>query len=122
MTLFKTSLICLVAATASSVALASSAPAMGRDTGGGKAIDYFPGIDCRKDHGPAIDTICESDRLMFLENKITQRYSEAAGRANKFHFAHLIEDQRTYLAERDACGRNRNCLENVLRSRLNSIE
>lgn len=118
MTKLTSAALCLAAITAAVGAFSGAAAAMPRD----QVIDYFPGIDCRLDHGQAIDTICESDHLKFLEDKITQRYSEAAARANKFHFTHLLADQRLYLADRDACGRNRTCLERILTSRLNEIE
>ena len=120
MTLLKTSLISLVAAAAIAGALTTAAAAMGRDRGEA-AIDYFPGIDCRQDHGAAIDAICASDRLHFLEDKITQRYSEAAARANKAAFDDLLGAQRDYLADRDSCGADRECLEGVLKSRLHAI-
>ena len=120
MTVLKASLVSL-ACVATAGILATSAAAMGADRGDEAPIDYFPGINCRVDHGRAIDTICSSDRLMFLEDKITQRYSEAAAHANKAAFDVLLHDQREYLADRDACGSNRDCLEMTLKARLHAV-
>lgn len=120
MTKLKSALLGLAALTAAAYAFSSAAAAHQRDRE--QVIDYFPGIDCRKDHGPAIDTICASDHLKFLEDKITQRYSEAAARANKREFTQLLDDQRLYLADRNACSRDRYCLEKILKARLHAID
>ncbi len=120
MTKLKSAALCLAAATAAVGAFSNAAAAhpQGREA----VIDYFPGIDCRRDHGPAIDTICASDHLKVLEDRIAQRYSEAAARANKREFTELLEDQRLYLADRNACGTDRYCLEKILKARLHAID
>ncbi|MGH8337520.1 MAG: hypothetical protein ACRETL_12005 [Gammaproteobacteria bacterium] len=87
-----------------------------------RQIDYFPGIDCKHDFGRAVETICKSDRLLSLEDKITQRYSEAAARANKARFGRLLYRQREYLADRNACGSNRPCLERTMQERIDAID
>lgn len=120
MTKLKSALLCLAAASAAVGIFSNAAAAHPRDRE--RVIDYFPGIDCRRDHGPAIDTICASDHLKLLEDKITQRYSEAAARANRREFTVLLEDQRLYLADRNACDRDRYCLEKILKARLHAID
>ena len=71
---------------------------------------YFSGIDCKTDYGPAVDAICRSDSLRFLDGKIAQKYSEAYARAWWVGKRRLKTDQQKFLASRDACGADASCL------------
>jgi uncharacterized protein len=118
MTSLKAALLTLAASSALALALAvTPARAMGPDHG----VDYLPGINCKTDFGPAVDTICNSNGLLALDGKIAQRYSEARASAGRFGKWRLLRAQRKYLAHRDDCGADKQCLRSVLEARVQAI-
>ena len=81
----------------------------------------FASIDCRKDFGPAVDSICKSRHLRYLDGEIAERYSRAYGAAGSRGKARLKADQRKFLAIRDGCGTDAGCLSDILQYRTETI-
>jgi uncharacterized protein len=118
MTSLKAALITLAAGSALALALASApAHAMGPDHG----VNYLPGINCKTDFGPAIDTICSTNGLLALDRQIADRYSEALYQASRFGQWSLKRSQRKFLGRRDDCGADKACLRAVLEARVSAI-
>lgn len=77
-------------------------------------------IDCHADRNPAERRICASQHLQVLDALITERYADlmldrrnpASVRAAARH------DQRAFLIQRDRCGPDSRCLEDVMHLRL----
>ena len=78
-------------------------------------------IDCRKDSGPAVDTICKSHHLRYLDEEIAGRYTRANAAAGGRGKARLQADQRKFLAIRDGCGTDPGCLSDILQYRTETI-
>jgi uncharacterized protein len=81
-------------------------------------------IDCAVDLGTAAErTICKSQRLQILDAKITEVYADLmTSRRVPFDAkARVRESQYLFLERRNACGANRDCLEEVMGRRLTRI-
>jgi hypothetical protein len=118
MTSLKAALITLAAGTAIAMTLAAApARAMGADHG----VTYLPGINCKTDFGPAVDTICAHTGLLALDRRIADRYSEALDQAGRFGQWKLKRSQHKFLAQRDDCRADKSCLRSILEARVVAI-
>ena len=90
----------------------------------GLALAFTPAaaidtINCARDRKPAERTICASHRLQFLDAKITEAYSDVirdTSISGPVRTA-LRDSQFAFLARRDACGRDADCLAEVMQLR-----
>ena len=81
----------------------------------------FASIDCAKDFGPAVDTICKSRHLRYLDQEIAERYTRAYASAGRNGKARLLAEQRKFLVIRDGCGTDAGCLSDILHHRTDTI-
>lgn len=94
------------------LALAAASPVVAYDT-----------IDCGRDKSPAERTICSSQALQVLDAKVTESYADIMldgsikGQVKRAVHASQIE----FLARRDTCGRNVECLAEVMERRSSRI-
>ena len=76
-------------------------------------------IDCRHDRNAAERTICSSHRLQILDAKVTEAYAtimKDLSIPGPVRTA-VRDSQFTFLARRDACGRDADCLTEVMQLR-----
>ncbi len=81
-------------------------------------------IDCAMDLNTAAErAICKSQRLQILDAKITEVYADymTSGRVHSDVKARLRESQYRFLERRNACGPDRECLEELMDRRLSRI-
>lgn len=81
-------------------------------------------IDCQVDYATAAErTICSSQRLQILDAKITEIYADIMLDRRISHMvkSNLRDSQYAFLARRDACGADRDCLAGVMNQRLTRI-
>lgn len=102
----------LIAATAAGLAAAAS-PAAAIET-----------IDCSKDRNTAERTICSSRHLQVLDARVTEAYADIMLDSNvKSSTKHLVYvSQLEFLRNRDACGRDTECLADVMQRRASRID
>jgi uncharacterized protein len=81
-------------------------------------------IDCDRDGKPAERVICSSQSLQILDAKITEVYAEMMQDRtfNARIKRDLLVSQRTFLARRDACGWDQDCVEEVMSLRSSRIQ
>ncbi|MGD9670682.1 MAG: lysozyme inhibitor LprI family protein [Hyphomicrobiaceae bacterium] len=71
----------------------------------------------------AEQTICDSHRLGALDERLDSWYRRALIRAGYFEqTAQVRADQRDWLAQRDACGADDDCLRRAYRSRIRQLK
>ena len=73
-------------------------------------------INCERDHNPAERTICASQKLQILDAKVTEAYADIMldGRVKGHVKRAVAESQLSFLKHRDACGRDVECLSEVM--------
>ena len=80
-------------------------------------------INCARDQNPAERTICASQRLQVLDARITEQYADimldAYIKGDVKRAVH--ESQISFLQRRDQCGRNSECLSEVMERRASRI-
>ena len=102
-----------VAALALAAAAAGTASATGIQT-----------IDCQVDVATAAErTICSSQSLQILDAKVTEVYADmmTSRRLSRETKANIRDSQYAFLARRNACGADRDCLAEVMNRRLSRI-
>lgn len=80
-------------------------------------------IDCSRDRGSAEKTICSSQKLQTLDAQVTEAYADIMldGRIKGQVKSAVHESQLSFLARRDACGRDVECLTEVMERRASRI-
>lgn len=80
-------------------------------------------IDCKVDLGVAERTICRSQMLQVLDAQITEVYADlmTSRRVSAAAKERVRVSQYEFLYRRDACGANRECLQEVMSRRLSRI-
>jgi uncharacterized protein len=80
-------------------------------------------IDCRRDHNAAERTICSSQALQTLDARITEQYADIMLDSHiKGSVKRAVhESQVEFLARRDSCGRDTECLTEVMGRRASRI-
>ena len=80
-------------------------------------------INCTRDHSPAERTICASQKLQILDAQVTESYADIMLDGHiKGHVKRAVaESQVSFLKRRDACGRDAECLTEVMELRANRI-
>lgn len=96
---------------------AGRAPAAGGAAGGAK-----PSFDCRKAGNAAERAICADGNLAALDRKMAATYRSVSRRVSGANKTRLRREQRGWLAERNRCGGNRGCINNLYRLRLDYLE
>lgn len=94
------------------LAAAAAAPAAAIET-----------IDCSRDRSPAERTICSSQRLQVLDAQVTESYADIMLDSHiKGSVKHAVhESQLDFLKRREACGRDVECLTEVMGRRSTRI-
>ena len=94
------------------MAAASVTPAAAIDT-----------INCARDKNAAERTICGSERLQVLDAQVTEQYADIMldGHVKGPVKQAVQESQRDFLGRRDACGRDVQCLTEVMERRATRI-
>jgi uncharacterized protein len=81
-------------------------------------------IDCNIDLATSAErTICKSQHLQILDAQITEVYADLMGNRHIASAAktRVRESQYQFLQRRNACGGDRDCLEEVMQRRLSRI-
>ena len=80
-------------------------------------------IDCSQDRGSAERAICASHHLQILDATVAQAYAEIMHDSgiNRRVKSAVHESQLEFLARRDACGHNTECLTEVMERRATRI-
>ena len=80
-------------------------------------------INCERDHNPAERTICSSQKLQVLDANVTEAYADIMldGHVKGYVKQAVAESQLTFLKRRDTCGRNVECLAEVMSMRVTRI-
>lgn len=76
-------------------------------------------INCARDRNPAERTICASHHLQILDAKVTEAYADIIRdtRISGPIRTALRDSQFAFLARRDACGRDTDCLAEAMQLR-----
>lgn len=101
------------------VMIAGAAAAMPAAAAGPGRV--FASIDCRIDDGQAVETICKSKHLRYIDDEIAQRLTKAYERATPREKERLLTEQREFLAIRDGCGTDAGCIGDILHHRTGII-
>ncbi|KRF02074.1 hypothetical protein ASG87_11355 [Frateuria sp. Soil773] len=83
-------------------------------------LAHAAGFDCRKAAGAAEKTICADATLSKLDAELSGAWQKA--RAVAADPAAATRRQRAWLALRDACGDNKECLRSAYRERLQALQ
>jgi uncharacterized protein len=84
------------------------------------AADYAP-LDCAKSHSPAERTICKSYALGQDEARMATLYEIATSLVGMGQRGDIIDQQRTWLRERDACGDRDGCIAAAYAARIRTL-
>lgn len=98
--------IAVAVALAASTAIAGLAPAAAQS------------FDCSKARGCTENVICATPQLGDLDSEMASLYYEIRNYLNRRGARELRDSQRSWLASRDSCGCNANCLVGHYRSRI----
>ena len=80
-------------------------------------------IDCARDQNAAERTICASQRLQVLDARVTEAYTDIMldGGVRASIKQAVYDSQQNFLKRRDACGRDAECLAEVMSLRATRI-
>lgn len=76
-----------------------------------------PSFDCARAGTSTEKTICSSEDLASYDRQIAASFTAAREHLNTSAANDLLQGQRTWLKERNACGGNRSCLDATMRER-----
>ena len=77
-----------------------------------------PSFNCARAASPAEQAICHDAALAELDRSLTTTFARARATGNA---ADLVEQQRAWIRQRDACGANVACLHQTMAERLASL-
>jgi uncharacterized protein YecT (DUF1311 family) len=80
-----------------------------------------PSFDCAKASTAVEGAICESTMLSTLDRQLAATYSSHRGGLSRSDRDRLLHDQRIWIAERDHCGADENCLAVAMKSRIAAL-
>ena len=78
-------------------------------------------LDCARPETPSEAAVCGSGRLAHLEGIVEERYRSILGALESGAADAVRRGQRDWLAARDGCGEDRDCLEAAYRRRLRAL-
>ncbi|SDE94041.1 lysozyme inhibitor LprI family protein [Limimaricola pyoseonensis] len=87
----------------------------------GPEAEAQPSFDCARAGTATEHAICGSGRLSALDREIAAAYAAARGSAGAAQREAIRADQRWWLGARDGCGNQPECLEKVMRRRLDAL-
>ncbi|MGZ3688916.1 MAG: lysozyme inhibitor LprI family protein [Bdellovibrionota bacterium] len=79
------------------------------------------GFDCTKASAPAETAICGNAELKKLDADLNDRFTEATGKSDFDARSKLKLDQRAWLKERNACGKDVSCLKRSISARIAAL-
>lgn len=80
-------------------------------------------FDCRRAQTTSERTICRSDRLAGLDERMSSLYSELkAASGNRYDRNDLRDYQRRFLDARDSCGRDTECIRGAYLDQISVLE
>jgi uncharacterized protein len=80
-------------------------------------------FDCRRAQTTSERMICRSDRLAGLDERMSSLYSELkAASGNRYERNDLRDYQRQFLAARDSCGRDTECIRGAYLDQISVLE
>lgn len=82
---------------------------------------FAPSFDCGATKLPVEIAICANRRLAELDVELVQVYALAKARMTKQQSDALLETQRQWLRQRNACGGDVSCIENYYVSRIRQL-
>jgi len=85
-----------------------------------RAADYAP-LNCAKASTPTELTICKSYVLGQDEARMATLYGIAMSLVAMGQRAEILEEQRDWLEEREACGATESCLNERYETRINEL-
>ena len=85
------------------------------------AGDYAP-LDCRKANAPALFAICSNYSLGQAEARMATLFGIATSLVAMGQRGELHDTQRDWLAERDRCGDDTDCLHDVYARRIRRLD
>jgi len=77
-----------------------------------------PSFDCARAGTPTEHAICAAPILAELDSALAAAYAAARSGVSEARRQEVQATQRAWLAQRDACGGDRDCLERLMRARL----
>jgi uncharacterized protein len=82
-----------------------------------------PSFDCRTNHGPAEQAICDNDDLCRMDVRMSELYFTIQNNEwSRRKYNGLKRDQRAWLADRNDCGSRVRCLKGQYSSRISEFE
>jgi uncharacterized protein len=83
----------------------------------------FDTINCQRDHSVAERAICDSQRLQVLDAQVTDKYTDIMldSHIKSDVKQRVHESQISFLRRRDQCGRDTECLADVMERRATRI-
>ena len=104
------------------MAFALSGTALAQDT---------PAINCHKSNSQVEDVICNSQELTAMDREIAALYDQARAGADPSEREAILNDQRAFLARREACVEELNsahpgvgiyeCIRNIMQRRSRAL-
>jgi len=76
-----------------------------------------PSFDCAKAQSVSEKEVCRVPELQWFDRQVSRLYAEVKAKGG----ASVVADQRAFLARREACGANLECLEVAYGDRLKAI-
>ena len=84
------------------------------------AADYAP-LDCRRANAPALSAICGTYSLGQAEARMATLFGIATSLVAMGQRGDLVDTQRHWLAERDRCGDDTDCLHDAYARRIRQL-
>jgi uncharacterized protein len=91
--------------------------------GGTSPAAAFDTINCQRDHSATERTICDNQRLQVLDAQVTEKYADIMLDSHiKGDVKRAVhESQLSFLRRRELCGRDVECLAEVMERRATRI-
>ena len=87
-----------------------------------RALDAKPSFDCAQARQPAELAICRSPVLSGLDVRMSAIYQRLRNASDANRRRTLLENQRLWLSQRNACGQDAVCLERKYREQIRFLE
>lgn len=84
------------------------------------AASAAPSFDCTKAQSAAEKAVCEVPDLSWSDRQLARFYKLALGKSGT-HRAELVESQRQFLSQRDACRDDTECLDKAYKTRFGEL-
>ena len=89
--------------------------------GPGPSLGYAPSFDCATVTSETLQTVCNDGRLSRLDRRLSDLYRRRVAQADPDERPELVADERAWIADRQRCGGDADCIDQSYRDRIGAL-